>query len=126
VEVDETYVGGHGDKTHRLTMLTPVVALVERGGRARVKVIASVTQRNLGHVLNECVSKDATVNTDEQGRFRINGLPPLERYLAVATDYLEDGEHYDPEFLERMRSNAVEFSLGDVESRAVELKVVER
>jgi hypothetical protein len=67
-----------------------------------------------------------TVNADEQGRFRINGLPPLERYLAVATDYLEDGEHYDPEFLERMRSSAVEFSLGDVESRAVELKVVER
>jgi hypothetical protein len=67
-----------------------------------------------------------TVSADKQGRFRINGLPSSERYLAVATDYLEDGEHYDPEFLERMRSSAVEFSLGDVESRAVELKVVER
>ena len=44
-----------------------------------------------------------TVSADEKGRFRINGLPPAERYLAVATDYLEDGEHYDPEFLERMR-----------------------
>jgi len=67
-----------------------------------------------------------TVSADENGRFRINGLPPLEHYLAVATDYLEDGEHYDPEFLERMRGAAVEFSLSDVESRAVDLKVVER
>jgi hypothetical protein len=67
-----------------------------------------------------------TVSADEQGRFRINGLPSSERYLAVATDYLEDGEHYDPEFLERMRSSAVEFSLGDVESLAMDLKVIER
>ena len=67
-----------------------------------------------------------TVSTDAQGRFRINGLPPSERYLAVATDYLEDGEHYDPEFLERMRSAAVDFSLNDLETRALDLKVIER
>ncbi len=66
------------------------------------------------------------MSTDAQGRFRINGLPPSERYLAVATDYLEDGEHYDPEFLERMRSAAVDFSLNDLETRALDLKVIER
>ena len=44
-----------------------------------------------------------TASADEKGRFRITGLPPSERYLVVAADYLEDGEHFDPEFLERIR-----------------------
>ena len=44
----------------------------------------------------------------------------------MATDYLDDDEHYDPEFLERMRSAAVEFSLNDVENRTLDLKVIER
>ena len=67
-----------------------------------------------------------TTSADEKGRFRITGLPPSERYLAVAADYLEDGEHFDPEFLERMRSAAIEFPLDDGETRAMELKVLER
>jgi hypothetical protein len=67
-----------------------------------------------------------TSSADDKGRFRISGLPPAERYLAVAADYLDDGEHYDPEFLERMRGTAIEFSLDDAESRTLELTVVER
>jgi hypothetical protein len=67
-----------------------------------------------------------TASTDETGRFRINGLPPAERYLIVAADYLDDGEHYDPEFLERMRATATEFSLDDAEARTLDLKVVAR
>ncbi|MGA2869079.1 MAG: IS1595 family transposase [Verrucomicrobiota bacterium] len=42
VEVDETFVGPKGKRK------TPLVALVQRHGLARVKVIASVTQKNLG------------------------------------------------------------------------------
>ena len=67
-----------------------------------------------------------TTSADEKGRFRITGLPPSERYLALAADYLEDGEHYDPEFLERMRVAATPFSLDEAETRALELKVLER
>jgi hypothetical protein len=67
-----------------------------------------------------------TASADENGRFRIGGLPPDERYLVVAADYLDDGDHYDPEFLERMRDTATEFSLNDAESRALDLKVVAR
>jgi len=67
-----------------------------------------------------------TASADEKGRFRITGLPPSEGYLAVAADYLEDGEHFDPEFLERMRGAATPFSLEDRDTRALELKVLER
>jgi len=50
VEGDQTFVGPKA-KTK-----SAVVALVERQGLARVKVITSVTQKNLGAALGECVS----------------------------------------------------------------------
>lgn len=65
VEVDETFVGGKGEMRTKNVRHTPVVALVERGGIARVKVISSVNQHNLGKALHECVDKSAVVNTDE-------------------------------------------------------------
>ena len=66
------------------------------------------------------------IEADASGRFRIVGLPPGERYLAYATDYLEDGEHLDPEFLTSIRNVALPFSLEEGEKRALDLKVMER
>jgi len=65
VEVDETYVGGKGEHCTKHLRHTPVVALVERKGRCRTKVVPHVTQKNLRAALNECVSKTAIVNTDQ-------------------------------------------------------------
>jgi transposase-like protein len=70
VEVDETFVGGKGDRRTRSRRKTPVVALIERLGLARVKVVASVTQKNLGAALAECVSPEAIVNTDEHPGYK--------------------------------------------------------
>jgi hypothetical protein len=67
-----------------------------------------------------------SARTDDQGAFRISGLPADERYLAVAVDFLEDGEWTDPEFLERMRTGAASFSLSEGERRAVDLRLVRR
>lgn len=72
VEVDETFVG---PKTRSKT---PVVALVQRKGLARVKVVASVTQKNLGAALAQCVSKEAVVNTDEHPSYK----NPLKHWKA--------------------------------------------
>jgi len=66
------------------------------------------------------------IAADARGNFRIVGLPPGERYLAYATDYLDDGEHLDPEFLTSIRNVAVPFSLEEGDKRALDLKVVER
>lgn len=76
VEVDETFVGPKGQRK------TPVVALIERLGLARVKVVASVTQKNLGAALAECVSKEAVVNTDEHPAYR-NPLKHWKGHQAV-------------------------------------------
>jgi hypothetical protein len=63
---------------------------------------------------------------DQKGLFRIRALPPDERYLAVAVDYVEEGEAGDPEFLERIRASATRFALGEGETKALELKLVSR
>jgi transposase-like protein len=78
VEVDETFVGGKGFRCSRSRRYTPVVALIERGGDAYTRVVSNVTQKNLGQALHECVSKDATVNTDEHGAYR----NPLKQWKA--------------------------------------------
>jgi hypothetical protein len=62
---------------------------------------------------------------DQQGMFKIRSLPPT-RYLAVAVDYLEEGEANDPEFLEEMKAKASTFSLADGETKSVDLKLIAR
>lgn len=81
VEVDETFVGGKGDRKTTNKRKTPVVALVERGGKMRAQGVSNVTQKNLGKVLNECVSKDAVVNTDEHPAY----VGPLKEYAKHDT-----------------------------------------
>ncbi len=63
---------------------------------------------------------------DQQGMFKIRSLPANARYLAVAVDYLEEGEANDPDFLTEMKAKASTLSLGDGESKAVDLKLITR
>ena len=67
-----------------------------------------------------------TARADQQGQFRIRALPPESSYLAVAVDFLEDGEGGDPQFLEQIKDRATKFSLTDGESKALGLKLVNR
>lgn len=67
VEIDETFVGGKGSHETKSLRKTPVVALIQRDGKARTKVVASVTQKNLRSILNECAAKDTVINTDQAG-----------------------------------------------------------
>lgn len=83
VEVDETFVGPKAKPK------SAVVALVERQGLARVKVIASVSQKNLGAALGECVSQDAVVNTDEHPGYKL----PLKPWKAHQTVNHSRGEY---------------------------------
>jgi hypothetical protein len=63
---------------------------------------------------------------DQQGLFRIGALPPASAYLAVAVDYLEEGEASDPEFLALVKPAATRFALGDGELKTIELNLTER
>jgi transposase-like protein len=70
VEVDETYVGGVGDMKTKILRKTPVVALIERDGIMRTKVVSNVTQKTLRKAITECVDKGAMLNTDDSLVYR--------------------------------------------------------
>ena len=107
--------------TDRLTEVTGVVPTIDQAN-ATVIVVFPENSTKWGSRSRYM----RRVETDARGNFRIRGLPPGEQYLAFATDYLEEGEHLDPEFLNGIGSVAVPFSLSEAEKRALELKVVER
>jgi hypothetical protein len=62
----------------------------------------------------------ATGRPDQQGRFKILGLPP-GRYLATAVEYLAVGEERDPELLDRLQRSATRATLGEGESKTLSL-----
>jgi len=76
VEADETFVGGKGDLKTKFSRKIPVMVLLERGGRAKTRVVADVSQHNLGKALNECVDKSAIVNTDDHHGYK----PALKKF----------------------------------------------
>jgi len=72
VEVDETYVGGKtrgtggGYKGNK----TPVVSMLERGGRVRSKVMVKVTGVKLKEFIAEHATPGTVVNTDDNFGYR--------------------------------------------------------
>lgn len=68
VEIDETYVGGRADNQHKgrsLTKKAPVVAIIQREGKARTRVVNAVSAKNLMKVLRDHVDVESTVMTDD-------------------------------------------------------------
>jgi hypothetical protein len=59
---------------------------------------------------------------DQQGRFKIQGLPP-GRYVAIAVGYLQPGEERDPDLLEAWRKGATPFTLSEGETHAIDLRL---
>src|SRR5262249_53506624 len=59
---------------------------------------------------------------DQDGRYRVTGLPAGE-YFAIAVDSVDPAEATSPEFLERASRRAIRFTLGDGETRAVDLQL---
>jgi protocatechuate 3,4-dioxygenase beta subunit len=63
-----------------------------------------------------------TGRPDQDGRFKITGLPPGE-YLIVAIDYVDPNEWTEPDYLERVRSKATSVTIGEGETKSVDLKI---
>ena len=64
-----------------------------------------------------------TSRPDQDGRFKVNGLPP-GAYYAIALEYLDtSGDWNEPDALDRLRSKATTFSLNEGETKTVDLKI---
>ena len=60
---------------------------------------------------------------DQDGKYRVRNLPAGD-YYAIALDYVEQGAGTDPEFLDRIKDRATEFSINDGETKTLSLKLV--
>jgi hypothetical protein len=68
-----------------------------------------------------------TARLTESGQFTVSGLPPHQRYLAVAVDFIEPGEPQSPDFLQRAKTAAsASFSLSAGDQKVLELPLVVR
>ena len=67
IEADETYIGGRRRGRGRAYKgnKTPVVSLIERGGRVRSQVVDTVTGTEITKVLRRHVAKESRLHTDE-------------------------------------------------------------
>jgi len=59
---------------------------------------------------------------DQDGKFKI--FLPAGDYYAIALDYVEQGTQTDPEFLERFKEHATEFSISEGETKSLDLKLI--
>ncbi len=67
----------------------------------------------------------ASARPDQEGRFQARTLPPGE-FLAVALDFVEQGEWQDPELLQRLVPLATPFELEEGETKTLELPLSAR
>lgn len=67
IEADETYVGGkvRGRGRRYTGNKTPVVSLVECGGKVRSTVVPKVSGKALSRLIRENVTEDSCLNTDQ-------------------------------------------------------------
>jgi hypothetical protein len=63
-----------------------------------------------------------TTRPDQNGKYQLRGLPPGDYYLATI-DPVEQGEWFDPAFLEQHRGAAARVRLDEGAVRTQELRV---
>jgi hypothetical protein len=66
-----------------------------------------------------------TARPDQTGKFQIRGLPPGE-YLLAAVDPAEQGEWFEPSFLDEHRGGATRVTLGDGDVKTQNLRIATR
>ena len=104
VEADETYIGGKPRKENRTkdrtprkrglgTDKTPVLGVLERGGRVRTEVMDKVTCENLEWFLDRFVEKDRTILiTDENPVYRRIGRKIAHAIINHSLAYVEQAD----------------------------------
>ena len=64
----------------------------------------------------------AVAHPDNTGKFTLKGILPGS-YLAVALEWIEEGQETDPEFLERMKRLATAVDLSGGDNKTLDLKL---
>jgi transposase-like protein len=109
VEVDETYIGGKARNMHHsgmhiprdsgigrgrgTTNKTPVLGMVERGGRVRAHVIDDIKKRTLQSYARDAIEPGASVYTDALASYTGLGRDYDHRTVDHAIQYVDGQVH---------------------------------
>ena len=103
--------------TEKISSVSGAVRAESAGGLAGLTVIAFPADADLWRPLSRRIQ---TGRTNEAGEFRIGNLPPGE-YLFGVADAVEQGEWFDPDYLESLRARATRVSVEEGEQKRVDL-----
>lgn len=104
--------------TDRSTEITGTVRDRSNAAAAALTVIVFPTDPQYWRAQSRHIQ---TARTDAAGAFRLRALPPGD-YLIVATDNVEQGEWFDPAYLEQARATATRVTVTEGEKKTLDLK----
>jgi hypothetical protein len=104
--------------TDRSTALTGTVRDAAGAPMTAITVIVFSTDQQFWRAQSRHIQ---TSRTDAAGAFRLRGLPPGD-YFVVAVDGVEQGEWFDPAYLEQARNGATRITLREGETKAQDLR----
>jgi protocatechuate 3,4-dioxygenase beta subunit len=104
--------------TDRATDLSGTVRDAQNGGAAALTVIAFSTDPQHWRAQSRRIS---TSRSGASGAYRIRGLPAGD-YYVLATDDVEQGEWFDPAYLDSVKDKATRVTLQDGDSKSLDLR----
>lgn len=104
--------------TDRSTELAGTVRDAHSGGSAGVTVIAFATEPQYWRAQSRRI---ATSRTGQTGAYRIRGLPAGD-YYVVAVDDVEQGEWFDPAYLDSAKDKATRVRLDDGDNKTLDVR----
>lgn len=104
--------------TDKISSLSGAVRDARGNGIGNVSVIAFPSDPTLWMPQSRHI---ITARTDATGAYRLSAVPPGD-YLVAAVDDVEQGEWFDPEFLEQIKEQATKVKVDEGEQRTQDLK----
>jgi len=104
--------------TDRISAVSGTVRDARGAAAANVTVVVFADDEKLWYPQSRHVN---AARTNTAGAFRITGLPP-GRYLVAAVEDVEQGEWFDPAFLDQIKGGATKLTLGEGEQKIQDLK----
>jgi len=104
--------------TDKISSLTGAVRDARGTGMGNVSVIVFPSDSRLWMPQSRHI---ITARTDSSGTYRMSAVPPGD-YLAVAVDDVEQGEWFDPEFLDQIKDDAIKVKVEEGEQKTQDLK----
>lgn len=104
--------------TDRSTELTGTVRDARSAGTGGVTVIAFGTDPQLWRAQSRRI---AVARTGQSGAYRIRALPPGDYYM-IAVDDVEQGEWFDPAYLDSVKDKATRVTLNEGDKKTQDLR----